>query len=45
MAKRELEKKELEYQGTENGGPAGLTREQAQEILSNISKRRKYKLK
>lgn len=45
MVKRELEKKEVEYVGTENGGPAGLTRDQAQEILANLSKRRKSKLK
>ena len=46
MAQEDKRKKqEVEYQGTENGGPAGLTREQAQEILSNLSKRRKSKLK
>lgn len=46
MAQEDKRKKEeVEYQGTENGGPARLTYNQAQEILSNISHRRKYKLK
>lgn len=45
MAREDAKKREMEYVGTENGGPAGLTRDQAQEILSNISNRRKSKLK
>lgn len=45
MAREDAKKREMEYVGTENGGPAGLTRDQAQEILSNLSKRRKSKLK
>jgi hypothetical protein len=38
-------KEEIKYAGTESSGPAGLTKEQIQEIQKNISYRRKYKLK
>ena len=36
---------DIQYEGTEHGGPDRLTREQAQEILENIKYRKANKLK
>ena len=36
---------DIQYEGTEHGGPDRLTREQAQEILKNIKYRKANKLK